>query len=237
MKKYSKCLEVCCGSLASALAAVEGGADRIELCSALSLDGLTPSLGTLCVLHRSFPDLRIHVLIRPREGEFVYTEAEVQVMEQDICNAVDAGASAIVCGALTPGGTIDLPVTTRLVQAAGGLPFTFHRAFDLVPDKTEALQQLSTLGVARILTSGGASTAEDGIAVLRQLILMSASLHHPVTIMPGGGVNRHNVKRIIKETGAMEIHGSCSISLPDGQRQTAADEVRAVLNSLSNTCG
>ena len=229
------CLEVCCGSLASALAAVEGGAERIELCSALSLDGLTPSVGTIRELRRRFPDLRIHVLIRPREGDFVYSEDEVRVMEQDIRAAVEAEATAIVSGALTPKNTIDQPVTARLVHAAAPLPFTFHRAFDLVPDKSTSLLCLSESGVARVLTSGGAPTAEAGISVLRQLIFEATSLlPHPITILPGGGINRHNVRQIIEETGATEIHGSCSMTRPNGLRQTSIEEVRAVLNRLTS---
>ena len=225
-------LEVCCGSLAAALAAVTGGAERIELCSALSLDGLTPSMGTLCELRRRFPDLRIHVLIRPREGDFVYSEDELRVMEQDIRFAVEAGATAIVGGALTAEGDLDVAATARLVKVSAGLPFTFHRAFDLIQDQASALRQLQSLGVARVLTSGGASTAEAGIPALRRLVQQGG-----VTILPGGGVNRHNAKRIIQETGATEIHGSCSIKLANGQCQTSAEEVQAILNSLSSTCG
>ncbi|MBR1799948.1 MAG: copper homeostasis protein CutC [Bacteroidaceae bacterium] len=248
-------LEVCCGSLGSAEAAVEGGACRIELCAALSLDGLTPSIGLVRELRRRFPDLLIHVLIRPREGDFVYSEAELQVMEADIRAAIDAGASAIVSGALTAESTVDEDATARLVCAAAGLPFTFHRAFDSVRDPFSALRQLHALGVRRILTSGGAPTAEVGIPVLRRLVEQAATLSSspsnsspssssptissplnsspssssPLTILPGGGVNRHNAARILRETGATEIHGSCSITLPSGLRQTSADEVRAVL--------
>ncbi|MBR1682839.1 MAG: copper homeostasis protein CutC [Bacteroidaceae bacterium] len=228
-------LEVCCGSLGSAEAAVEGGACRIELCAALSLDGLTPSIGLVRELRRRFPDLLIHVLIRPREGDFVYSEAELQVMEADIRAAIDAGASAIVSGALTAESTVDEDATARLVRAAAGLPFTFHRAFDSVRDPFSALRQLHALGVRRILTSGGAPTAEVGIPVLRRLVEQVATLNSsphnssPLTILPGGGVNRHNAARILRETGATEIHGSCSITLPSGLRQTSADEVRAVL--------
>ena len=223
-------LEVCSGTLRSALAAVAGGATRIELCSALSLDGLTPSVATIAELRRRFPSLRIHVLIRPREGDFVYDEAEVLVMEQDIHAAVQAGATAIVSGALLPDNTIDLPVTARLVSAAGGLPFTFHRAFDLVPDQSAALEQLRVLGVRRVLTSGGAPTAEAGIPALRQLVQQAQD---DIIILPGGGVNRHNARRILQETGATEIHGSCSVLLPNGLRETSPEEVRAVLDALN----
>ena len=252
-------LEVCCGSLDSVIAAVEGGAERIELCSALSLDGLTPSIGLVREVRSLYPDLKIHVLIRPREGDFVYSEAEVRVMERDIRAAINAGATAIVSGALLPVGavgfssndfTLDISTTSRLVQASMGLPFTFHRAFDLIADKATALQHLYSLGIRRILTSGGAPTAEAGIPVLQQLVqqatLLSSStpaqsspLPHErgqgmgLLILPGGGVSSLNARRILQETGATEIHGSCSERLSNGLRQTSADEVRAVLKAIS----
>lgn len=225
-------LEVCCGSLTSALAAVEGGATRIELCSALSADGLTPSIGVLLELRRRFPDLAIHVLVRPREGDFEYCEAEVLAMERDIQEAAAAGATAIVGGALSPDGTIDVPTTRRLLHAAGGLPFTFHRAFDQVRDPESSFRTLASLGVRRILTSGCATSAEAGIPLLRHLVQLSCQLQPAPTILPGGGVNRHNALHILRATGATEIHGSCSILQPDGLRQTSADEVRAILTSL-----
>ncbi|MCR5179775.1 MAG: copper homeostasis protein CutC [Bacteroidaceae bacterium] len=222
-------LEVCCGSLDSAWAAVEGGATRIELCAALQLDGITPSIGLLRLLRERFPKLLIHVLIRPREGNFVYHEMEVCAMERDIEEAVDSGASAIVCGALTEQGLIDERTTARLIRAARGLPFTFHRAFDLVANKQQALLQLKELGVHRVLTSGGAPTAEAGIPVLRQLVQLGAK---EISILPGGGVNRHNVLRILEATGATEIHGSCSITLPSGLQQTSAEEVREIVKLI-----
>ena len=223
-------LEVCCGSLQSAVKAVAGGAERIELCSALEVDGLTPSMQVLRELRQRYPALRIHVLIRPREGDFVYSEAEVAQMEREIHEAMSAGATAIVCGALTAEGEVDVPATKRLVEAAEGLPFTFHRAFDVVKDWQAALETLRALGIQRVLTSGGAATAEEGIAVLRQLVTQAGE---SLTILPGGGVNRRNARRIIKETGATEIHGSCSEALPDGQRLTSTAEVAAVLEAIN----
>ena len=223
-------LEVCCGTLASALRAVEGGAGRIELCSALSLDGLTPSLGTLRLLRHRFPQLRIHVLIRPREGDFVYTDSELQVMLSDIREAVAAGATAIVAGALTPAAEVDLTATRRLIAASAGLPFTFHRAFDAVRDQAVALQQLIDLGVTRVLTSGGAPTAEAGIPQLQRLAQQAAGR---IIILPGGGVNRHNAARILAATPTTELHGSCSAALPSGLRETSPAEVRAVLSAIA----
>ena len=215
--------------MASAMAAVEGGAQRIELCSDLNVDGLTPPMAQISELRERFPALRIHVLIRPREGDFVYREDELRTMESDIRAAVEAGATAIVSGALTEDGDIDIAATRRLIAAAAGLPFTFHRAFDNVRDMEQALLTLHDLGTARVLTSGGAATAEAGISVLRRLVELEA-----LTILPGGGVNSANAARILRETGATEIHGSCSRPLPDGQRRTSADEVREVLRALSS---
>ena len=222
-------LEVCCGSWQSAVAAVEGGAERIELCQALSLDGLTPSLGLLQRLRERFPDLRIHVLIRAREGNFVYDEDEISIMEEDIRAAVKAGASAIVCGALTADGEIDTTAMRRWIAAANGLPITFHRAFDMVKDPQRALEQLIDLGVKRVLTTGGllpdgtvARTAEEGIPALQALVEQAAGR---IIIMPGCGVNSLNARRIIEETGAREIHGSCG---------GKTEEVKKVLIKLRN---
>lgn len=230
MSMLKPMFEVCCGSLSSALRAVEGGAERIELCSALSLDGLTPTVGTIRLLRERFPQLRIHVLIRPREGDFVYTEDELQVMETDIREAVAAGATAIVAGALTPAAEVDLTATRRLIAASAGLPFTFHRAFDVVSDQTIALQRLIDLGVTRVLTSGGAPTAEAGIAQLQRLVQQAAGR---IVILAGGGVNRHNAARILAATPTTELHGSCSAALPSGLRETSPAEVRAVLAAIN----
>lgn len=222
-------LEVCCGSWQSAVAAVEGGAERIELCQALSLDGLTPSLGLLRRLRERFPDLRIHVLIRAREGNFVYDKDEVSIMEEDIRAAVRAGASAIVCGALTADGEIDTTAMRRWIAAANGLPITFHRAFDMVKDPQRALEQLIDMGVKRVLTTGGllpggtvARTAEEGIPALQALVKQAAGR---IIIMPGCGVNSLNARRIIEETRAREIHGSCG---------GKTEEVKKVLMKLRN---
>lgn len=236
-------LEVCCGDLDSALQAVKGGARRIELCSALPMDGLTPSAGILHALRQRFPlradgstDLLIHVLIRPREGGFVYTDEEVEVMLSDIREAKRLGASAIVSGALLTDDTIDVETTRRLVAEAAPLPFTFHRAFDRIADRPQALRQLALLGVRRVLTSGGAATAEEGIEALRTLVTLAEELtaehHRALSILPGGGVSHENARRILKATGAGEIHGSCARTNADGRRVTDAAEVQAVLLSL-----
>lgn len=222
-------LEVCTASMLSVLHAVEAGAKRIELCSALSVGGLTPSIGMLKEVRELFPKLRIHVLIRPREGDFVYTVEELRVMERDIKEALPY-ADAIVCGAMTKSGEVDGVGTKRLIDASEGLPFTFHRAFDGVRDPFEALEILKALGCTRILTSGTKPTAEEGIPIIRQLV---DSAKDCITILPGGGVSESNIMKILVETGAREIHGSASIYLPDGTQETSATRVRSFLEALA----
>ena len=213
-------LEVCTGSLASVEAAAEGGAERIELCAALPLDGLTPSLGTIRLVRQRWPQLRIHVLIRPREGDFVYSQAELRAMALDI-EAAKPYADGFVSGALTPEGDIDMMATEVLVRQSGDKPFTFHRAFDHCRQPLVALEQLIRLGCSRILTSGQQPSALAGIDLLRRLNDVSSGR---IIIMPGGGVNAENARLILDQTGCSEIHGSCS----GGSGVTSADEVRAV---------
>ena len=213
-------LEVCTGSLASVEAAAEGGAERIELCAALPLDGLTPSLGTIRLVRQRWPQLRIHVLVRPRVGDFVYSQAELRAMALDI-EAAKPYADGFVSGALTPEGDIDMMATEVLVRQSGDKPFTFHRAFDHCRQPLVALEQLIRLGCSRILTSGQQPTALAGIDLLRRLNDVSSGR---IIIMPGGGVNAENARLILDQTGCSEIHGSCS----GGSGVTSADEVRAV---------
>lgn len=186
-------------------------------------------MGMLRQVRQRFPSLRIHVLIRAREGDFVYNDDEVAIMEADIRAAVEAGASAIVCGALTADGDIDKKSLQRWIAAAQGLPVTFHRAFDYTRAPKQALEQLIELGVARVLTTGGllpngtiAKTAEEGIPALKALVEQAAGR---ICIMPGCGVNSGNARRIIQETGATEIHGSCG---------GKAEEVAKVIRKLEN---
>ena len=145
-------LEVCAGDLTSAQAAAQGGAQRIELCSALQLDGLTPSAETIEDARR-IEGLKLHVLIRPREGDFVYDEAETDSMLRDIRLAHQLGADGVVIGALTPDNDVDMPLCRRLVDAAQGMQVTFHRAFDHARDPYQALEAIIALGCTRLLTS------------------------------------------------------------------------------------
>ena len=233
MSENKRILEVCTGSLQSVINAVEGGAERIELCSALPLDGLTPSIGLLKEVREMFPQLKVHVLIRPREGDFVYSEEELSVMVRDIEAALPY-ADGIVSGALTRENLIDVEATQRLVKASCGKPFTFHRAFDDCQEPHHALKQLAAMGVRRILTSGQQVTAEQGIPLLRELVDMGRTeTSHPSIVMPGGGVTTANAHHIIEATGALEIHGSCSTMQENGRKETNAETVKAVLNNIS----
>lgn len=204
-------LEICTDSIASVKAAADGGAGRIELCSALGDGGVTPSTG-LMKQARAVDGLKMHVLIRPRVGDFVYDENEIQCMITDIKTAIDCGADGVVIGALRPDGTIDSDTVGRLVKAAGDCRnVTFHRAFDLCRDPFEALEQIIELGCNRVLTSGQAPSAEAGIPLLRQLNERAAGR---ITILPGGGVSPSNASRIISETGCTELHGSLRATMP-----------------------
>lgn len=199
-------LEICAGSWQSAQAAALGGAHRIELCSALSEGGLTPSAGLLRQCLSLHDRLKVHVLIRPRQGDFVYTPQEIAIMADDIRTAVQCGADGVVIGALTPQGEVDLKACQCLIEAANGVEnITFHRAFDLCRDPFQSMEQIMDLGCNRILTSGQSRTAFEGIPMLRQLVERSAGR---IIIMPGCGVGVDNASRILKETGATEIHAS-----------------------------
>ena len=215
-------LEVCCGDMQSVLAAKEGGADRIELCQALEMDGLTPSAEMMAeAIGLGIP---VQVLIRPREGDFVYDEAEIETMLKEIRLAKRLGANGVVIGALKSDGSIDEETIRRLVSEATGLSITFHRAFDVCSQPAEALEQIVSLGCHRLLTSGQAPSAEQGIPLIKRLVEQSGGR---LIIMPGAGVNQENARRILSETGAHEIHGSLRRN-----GSTDSELVRAVKNSL-----
>ncbi|MCF0173588.1 MAG: copper homeostasis protein CutC [Bacteroidales bacterium] len=224
----SKTLEVCAGSVEAVRAAYEGGARRVEVCSALSEDGLTPSVGMIRYA-LSLVGLGVHVLIRPRGGNFVYSEAEVESMLCDISACRSMGAHGVVIGALTPSGDIDLPVCRRLVERAEGMNVTFHRAFDVCRSPFEALEQIIGLGCSRLLTSGQAPTAEQGIPMLRELVRRAGER---IVVMPGAGVNPANAARITRETGAVEIHSSARSIQPNGRLETDAAVVRHIITNL-----
>lgn len=225
-----KTLEVCAADIESALAAARGGAPRIELCSALSADGLTPSTALIAAA-RAIPQLKINVLIRPREGNFVYTSSEEAVMRADIGLAADLGADGVVIGALTPNGDIDVELCARLVSKARsrGLDVTFHRAFDsCLTDPFTALEQIIAMGCSRLLTSGRADAASNGIQLIAEL---NARAGTRITVMPGAGVNPLNAAGILKATGCSEIHSSCRRK---GELVSCADIVTDIIRTIES---
>jgi copper homeostasis protein len=240
-------LEICAGSVESAIAARDGGAQRIELCAALEVGGVTPSAGLIAEA-RKIEGLVLNVIIRPRGGDFLYNEHEAACMEQDIRTCRELGVDGVVIGALTAEGDIDTTLCGKLIKAANGMSVTFHRAFDMCRDPKEALGQLISLGCHRVLTSGQAATAEAGIPLLKELVQLAGER---IIIMPGCGVNSGNAARILKETGATEIHASARKSVGSGmlfrhsgvsmgnpdsdefaRKETDVNEVRAIVNSL-----
>lgn len=195
-------VEACVDSPLSARRAVAGGARRLELCAALVEGGTTPSSGLMAVV-REEVGVPMHVLIRPRGGDFLYTPDELAVMLADIAEARRTGMAGVVIGALTPEGQIDERVTGTLTDAARPMAVTFHRAFDLAAGPLEAMETLQRLGIERVLTSGQANTAAAGIPVIRDLVGWSGGR---VTVMAGGGIDETNALRIVRETGVQEIH-------------------------------
>lgn len=202
--------EVCVDSLAGALAAMEGGADRLELCGPLSLGGITPSLGLVRAVRAHCP-LPLMVMIRPHDRDFCYSELELDVMLRDIQALRDEGIAGFVFGALTPDGRIDRSATERLVAASQPFETTFHRAFDEVGDQPAALESLIDLGITRILTSGGVSSAADAVEPLRRLVDQAGPR---LIVMPGGGLDEANIAAVRKGTAARELHFSARVDPP-----------------------
>ncbi|XHS77960.1 copper homeostasis protein CutC [Burkholderiaceae bacterium UC74_6] len=202
--KDSLLLEVCVDDLAGLHAAVEGGADRIELCSSLDLGGVTPSAGLMAEAARV--GIPVVALIRPRAGGFAYTAAEERVMLSDIELVAELGLAGVAIGALGDDRRLDLAMIERLAARAAGLQLTLHRAFDLVPDPAEALEQAITLGFQRILTSGGAVQAPAGTAQLAACVAQSRGR---IRILAGSGITPDNVGALLAATGVQEVHASC----------------------------
>ena len=205
-------LEICAGDIRSVQAAAQGGAQRVELCSALSEGGLTPSYGLIKEALK-IEGIKVNVLIRPRAGDFVYNDDELSLMRQDILAAKELGANGVVIGCLTPEGNVDIPACKGLMAAAYGLSVTFHRAFDLVADPFQALEEIIDLGCDRILTSGLSATATEGVDMLKDLI---AKASNRIVIMPGSGVTASNAGRILQLAGASEIHASAREEVESG---------------------
>ncbi|CAN7271045.1 copper homeostasis protein CutC [Pararhizobium sp. LjRoot238] len=202
-------LEVCVEDAAGLMAAVEGGADRIELCSALSVGGLTPSPGLMALAARL--DIPVYAMIRPRPGDFVFNAGDVSVMRGDIEAARAAGLAGVVLGASRSDGNLDVATLRLLVEHAAGLGCTLHRAFDLVPDFAEAVDIAIALGFERILTSGGAKRAPDGVDALASIM---TAANGRISIMPGSGVTLETIEGLLSRLSVSEVHSSCSLDKP-----------------------
>lgn len=224
-------LEVCASDLASARAAAEGGAQRIELCRDLALDGLTPPREWIEEA-RSIEGLKLHVLIRPVEGGFVYDEPVFDLMREEIRMCRQLGADGVVIGALTQEGDIDVEHLRLLMAEAQGMQVTFHRAFDVCRDPRQSLEDIISLGCDRLLSSGQQPTAEQGIPLLRELVKQAAGR---IIIMPGAGVNPDNAAKILNETGTKEIHSSARKIGKDGHKITDTAVVTAILTQINRT--
>lgn len=196
-------VEICVEGVQGCSAARAGGARRVELCAGLIEGGTTPSPGTLqraCQI-----DVEVVALIRPRAGDFLYTEDELETMRLDVAFARDSGAAGVALGALTAEGEIDAQMTAELIGLARPMEVCFHRAFDMTLDPRAALETLTGLGVERVLTSGHAATADAGAKLIGELVQLAGDR---IAVMAGGGVRAHNLARIVLATGVREVHCS-----------------------------
>lgn len=197
-------MEVCANSLTSAIAAQEGGAIRVELCDNLPEGGTTPSYAQI-ELAKKHLNISVYPIIRPRGGDFLYSELEFELMKSDIKTCKSLNCDGVVIGILNADGSIDRERCAELIALAAPMPVTFHRAFDMSNNLEKALEDVIELGCERILTSGGESSAIKGAATIEKLIKKA---NGRIIIMPGAGINPANIKELIQKTGAVEFHAS-----------------------------
>jgi copper homeostasis protein len=216
LQRQSFKIEICANSVESCIAAQRGGADRVELCAGIPEGGTTPSYGTIATARQAI-GIKLHVIIRPRGGDFLYSAQELDIMEKDIQVARELGADGVVFGCLLANGHIDIESNKRLCEAARGMSVTLHRAFDSCCDPHEALEELVKLHVDRILTSGQQPTAEKGIPLLHTL---QKEAQGRIILLAGCGVNEHNIARIHQETGIYEYHFSAREKRKSGMTYT-----------------
>lgn len=235
-------LEVCVDDAAGLAAAISGGADRVELCAALSVGGLTPSAGLM--RRAAAASVPAVAMIRPRAGGFCYDEPDTEVMLDDIARTRDVGLHGVVLGAALPDNRLDIDLLRRLSEAAGPLERCLHRVFDLTPDPFEAIDIAVDLGFSRILTSGQAASVPEGLGKLAEL---GAYAGGRISILPGGGITRNNVGDVVRAVGTREIHASCSrpktdtdpamerfgFTVPGGRRITDAELVAEMRRTLA----
>ncbi len=213
MKEFR--FEVCANSVESCLAAQAGGADRVELCAGIPEGGTTPSYGDMATARELLKETRLHVIIRPRGGDFLYNPLEQHIMLKDIACARSIGADGVVFGCLTAEGDVDLPLMKQFMEASKGMSVTFHRAFDVCRNPQQALEDIIGLGCHRILTSGQQATAEQGIPLLKAMQQQAAGR---IILLAGCGVNENNISRIAAETGIHEFHFSAREQVESGMR-------------------
>lgn len=206
-------LEICAADIDSVYAAARGGADRVELCCALSEGGLTPSVAMIEEA-LTVEGIKVNVLIRPRSGDFVYSESELRVMIRDIEICRKLGVNGVVFGALTPSGDVDMEACRRMAEAAKRMHKTFHRAFDMCRNPREAVKEIIALGCDKILTSGQEISAMKGAP----LIGMLQAEFPAITFIAAGGVNQDNVAEIIDSTGIREIHASAKMQIESAMK-------------------
>ena len=204
--------EICANSVASCIAAQDGGADRVELCAGIPEGGTTPSVGMIRCARESI-GIGLNVIIRPRGGDFLYSESEIREMVYDIEAAKGLGVDGLVFGCLCPDGSVDMENMRLLMEAAGDTPVTFHRAFDHTSDPLKALEDIIELGCERILTSGCRPTAAEGAPLLAQLVEKAGDR---IIIMPGCGVNEGNIAETARLSGAREFHFSAREPVESG---------------------
>ena len=240
-------VEACVDAIDAALEAEQGGAARIELCGELMQGGVTPSAGLIAAVWERI-DIPLFVLVRPRTGDFLYTDDELDVMRRDIEQAKSLGAEGIALGALTADGNVDVERLRSLVELARPMSVTFHRAFDFTRDRGEALDALLALGVDRLLTSGGAATAAEGASAIAALV---RAVGDRMVVMAGGSITPGTVGALVKQTGVREVHvrGAARVDSAMRHRQdalsiskagmgdyersvTRADEIRRVVEGV-----
>ena len=202
-------LEMCIDSVASAIAAQEGGADRVELCDNLLEGGPPPVREPLPSPAEKF-DIGLNVMIRPRGGDFCYSDVEFEVMKYDVEQAKQLGANGVVFGLLDEGGSVDVPRTRILTDLARPLGVTFHRAFDMTRDAFQALEDLVMLGIDRILTSGQENSVLEGLDLITDLVRQAGDR---IIIMPGGGITERNIGKIVAQSGVKEVHAVGTLSV------------------------
>jgi copper homeostasis protein len=243
-------VEVCANSVESALAAQSGGAHRVELCSSLSEGGITPSYASIEIARKRL-SIRLNVLIRPRGGDFLYTDLEFELMKRDIEVCKNLGVDGVVIGILDENGNIDTTRTMDLIRIARPMSVTFHRAFDMANDPFVALSDLIRLGVDRLLTSGQKDKVTDNLPLIKKLVDLSGG---SVSIMPGGGISSQNIQNIILSTNVLECHMTGKKDIPSRMKYknpevsmgdnhelpeyatsvTDAEEIRRIVSLVSN---